>query len=141
MFLRGKISYFAAMSKPHTIEGRYVTNTINWRFATLFASKCVLGKEFWHAFRERLLLRRALQASQVSAASYDSLANYASLTTFGHIMLHSITFARKHLSIAVRQIILPCARICFLSAPIYGISHICLFERSCRIWWPQVRSV
>jgi hypothetical protein len=100
-----------------------VTKTINWRFATLFASKCVLSKESWHAFLERLLLRRALQASLVSGAKYDSLANYASLTTFGHIMVNSMTFARKHLSIAVRQIILPCARICFLSAPIYGISH------------------
>jgi hypothetical protein len=38
-------------------------------------------------------------------------------------MVNSMTFARKHLSIAVRQIILPCARICFLSAPFYGSSH------------------
>src|SRR5260370_9621388 len=32
-------------------------------------------------------------------------------------------FARKHLSIRVRQIILHCARICFFSAPNYGFSH------------------
>jgi hypothetical protein len=38
-------------------------------------------------------------------------------------MVNSMTFARKLLSIAVRQIILPCARICFLSAPFYGSSH------------------
>ncbi len=34
-----------------------------------------------------------------------------------------MTFARKHLSIAVRQIMLYGARICFLSAPFYGSSH------------------
>jgi hypothetical protein len=38
-------------------------------------------------------------------------------------MVNSMTFARKHLSIAVRQIMLLCARICFLSAPFYGSSH------------------
>src|SRR5437763_1119587 len=38
-------------------------------------------------------------------------------------MVHSMTFARKHLSMAVRQIMLPCARICFLSAPYYASSH------------------
>src|SRR6266571_160307 len=38
-------------------------------------------------------------------------------------MVNSMTFARKHLSIRVRQIILPCARICFLSAPFYASSH------------------
>ena len=65
----------------------------------------------------------------MSGASYDSLANYASLTTFGHIMVNSMTFARKHLSIAVRQIILPCARICFLSAPFYASSHTLVHRR------------
>jgi len=45
------------------------------------------------------------------------------LTTFGHIMVNSVTVARKHVSIRVRQIMLPCARICFLSAPFYGSSH------------------
>jgi hypothetical protein len=37
-------------------------------------------------------------------------------------MVNSVGFARKRLSMAVRQIILPCARICFLSAPFYGSS-------------------
>lgn len=63
-----------------------MTNTIIWRFAILFATKCVLGKESWRAFLEKQLLRRALQASLVLGASHDSLAHYASLTTFGHIM-------------------------------------------------------
>jgi len=99
---------------------RFVTKTLMWRLATLFSSNCILGRESWHAFLERLFPHRALQASLLWGASYDSLANYASLTTFGHIMVNSITLARKHLSNAVRQIMLPCARICFLSAPFYG---------------------
>src|SRR4051794_9553930 len=66
-----------------------VTNTIMWRFPTLFASNCLLGKESWRAFRDRLLPRRALQASPVPGAYYDSLAHYASLTTFGHFMVNS----------------------------------------------------
>jgi hypothetical protein len=38
-------------------------------------------------------------------------------------MVDSMTFDRKHLSIAVRQIMLLSDRICFFSAPNYGISH------------------
>src|SRR5205814_1908694 len=75
-------------AKYHGKSQSVVTNTIMWRFATLFASNCVLGKESWHAFLERLFLSRALQASLVSGAKYDSLANYASSTTFGHIMVN-----------------------------------------------------
>jgi hypothetical protein len=38
-------------------------------------------------------------------------------------MVNLMAFARKHLSIRVRQIMLQCARICFFSAPFYGSSH------------------
>ena len=38
-------------------------------------------------------------------------------------MVNLIVFVRKHLGIGERQIMLPCARICFLSAPFYGSSH------------------
>ncbi len=94
-----------------------------WRAASHFASQRFLGEEFWRAFFETLFLCRSPQASLLSNALHDSLAKYASLTTFGHIMVNSMTFARKHVSIAVRQIMLPCARICFLAAPFYASSH------------------
>jgi hypothetical protein len=94
-----------------------------WRAASHFASQRFLGEEFWRAFFETLFLCRSPQASLLSNAWHDSLAKYASLTTFGHMMVHSMTFARKHVSIAVRQIMLPCARICFLAAPFYASSH------------------
>jgi len=38
-------------------------------------------------------------------------------------MVNSMTFDRKQLSTATRQIMLPCARICFLVAPFYASSH------------------
>jgi len=58
----------AAAAKLWVQSHGNVTNTIIWRCATLFASKCVLGKESWRAFLETQLLRRALQASLVLCA-------------------------------------------------------------------------
>ncbi len=95
-----------------------------WRFATPFASQGVLGEEVRPAFFETLFLCGALQAVLLSDAWQDSLAHYASLTTFGHIMVYSMTFIRNQVSSSERQIMLSFSAIlCFLSAPFYASSH------------------
>ncbi len=62
--------------------------------------------------------------------SKDFQAIYASLTTFGHVMVNSMALARKHVSTRVRQIMLHCVRICFFSATDYGSSHNSLHDGS-----------
>lgn len=46
-------------------------------------------------FLEWLFLRRALQAALATDTQCDSLANYVSLTTFGHIIVNSIVLAEN----------------------------------------------
>ncbi len=63
-----------------------------WRIPPHFASGAFLKKRFLSLFLEMPHPSHEIPVAE-HLAWHDSLAHYASLTTFRHIMVHSMTFA------------------------------------------------